>query len=78
MRQIRIGDVTIDSIIERDGPWRVSAVSSPAYNPEAARRHLAEMDNFGFDPESGKIGHYLPDLRGPLTASHDSGRYMQR
>jgi len=55
MRQIRIGDVTIDSIIERDGPWRVPAVLFPAYNPEAARQHLAEMDNFGFDPESGKI-----------------------
>ena len=55
MRQIRIGDVTIDSIIERDGPWRVPAVLFPAYNPEAARQHLAEMDNFGLDPESGKI-----------------------
>jgi hypothetical protein len=55
MRQIRIGDVTVDSIIERDGPWRVPAVLFPAYNPEAARRHLAEMDNFGFDSESGKI-----------------------
>jgi len=22
MKQIRIGDVTIDAVIERDGPWR--------------------------------------------------------
>jgi hypothetical protein len=22
MRQIRIGDITIDAVIEREGPWR--------------------------------------------------------
>jgi len=32
MRQIRIGDVTIDSIIERDGPWRMPAKMFPAYD----------------------------------------------
>jgi hypothetical protein len=31
-RQIRIGDVTIDTIIERDGPWRLPAKMFPAYD----------------------------------------------
>ena len=25
MRQIRIGDITIDAVIEREGPWREPA-----------------------------------------------------
>jgi hypothetical protein len=25
MQQLRIGNVTVDSIIERDGPWRMPA-----------------------------------------------------
>jgi hypothetical protein len=55
MRQIRIGDVTIDSIIERDGPWRLPEKMFRAYDPELGRRHFAEMDKFVFDPRSGKI-----------------------
>jgi glyoxylase-like metal-dependent hydrolase (beta-lactamase superfamily II) len=55
MRQLRIGDVTIDSIIERDGPWRLPEEMFPAYDPELGRRHFAEMDKFVFDPRSGKI-----------------------
>ena len=53
--QLRIGNVTVDSIIERDGPWRMPADLFPAYDPEAARPHFAEMDDFTFDPQSGRI-----------------------
>ncbi|SRR6266404_8524928 len=53
--QLRIGNVTVDSIIERDGPWRLPADLFPAYDPETARPHFAEMDDFGFDPQSGRI-----------------------
>jgi Metallo-beta-lactamase superfamily len=52
--QLRIGNVTVDSIIERDGPWRTPADLFPDYDPETARAHFAEMDNFGFDPQSGR------------------------
>jgi hypothetical protein len=52
---LRIGNVAVDSIIERDGPWRTPADLFPAYDPETARAHFAEMDNFGFDPQSGRI-----------------------
>src|SRR6266404_772012 len=53
--QLRIGNVIVDSIIERDGPWRLPADLFPAYDPETARPHFAEMDDFGFDPQSGRI-----------------------
>jgi Metallo-beta-lactamase superfamily len=53
--QLRIGNVTVDSIIERDGTWRMPADLFPAYDPETARPHFAEMDDFGFDPQSGRI-----------------------
>jgi len=55
MRQIRIGDVTVDSIIERDGSWRLQEQMFPAYDPEPGRRHFVEMDKCAFDPRSGKI-----------------------
>ena len=55
MRQLTIGDVTITSIIERDGPWRKPEEMFPAYNPEVGKRHLAELDREVFDPASGKM-----------------------
>ena len=55
MRQLTIGDVTITSIIERDGPWRKPEEMFPAYDPEIGRRHLAALDPEVFDPVSGKM-----------------------
>ena len=36
MKQLNIGDVTITSIIERDGPWRKPEEMFPAYDPGSA------------------------------------------
>ena len=47
MRSLRIGDVTITSIIERDGPWRKPEDMFPAYDPALGKRYLAEMDPRG-------------------------------
>ena len=55
MRTLAIGDVTITSIIERDGPWRRPQDMFPAYDAEIARRHLAELDPEVFDPASGRM-----------------------
>ena len=32
MKQIRIGDITIDAVIEREGPWRRPKDFFPAYD----------------------------------------------
>jgi hypothetical protein len=42
MQTLKVGDVTITSIIERDGPWRKPEDMFPAYDPAIGRRHLAE------------------------------------
>jgi glyoxylase-like metal-dependent hydrolase (beta-lactamase superfamily II) len=55
MREIRIGDVTIGSIIERAGPWRTPEAMFPAYDPVIGRAHLAKLDPEVFDPVSGKM-----------------------
>jgi glyoxylase-like metal-dependent hydrolase (beta-lactamase superfamily II) len=55
MRTLRIGDVTITSIIERDGPWRAPADMFPAYDPEKGKRHLATLDPEIYDPVTGKM-----------------------
>jgi hypothetical protein len=55
MRRLAIGDVTITSIIERDGPWRRPEDMFPAYDPAIGKRHLAELDPEVFDPASGRM-----------------------
>ena len=55
MQTLKIGDVTITSIIERDGPWRRPEDMFPAYDPEVGRRHLAELDPVVFDAASGRM-----------------------
>jgi hypothetical protein len=53
MKKLTIGDVTITSIIERDGPWRKPEDMFPAYNAEVGKHHLAALDPEVFDPASG-------------------------
>ncbi len=55
MRQIQIGDVSITSIIERDGPWRRPQDFFPSYDREVAYRHLADLPDFVFDKESDRM-----------------------
>ncbi|GGC46019.1 MBL fold metallo-hydrolase [Siccirubricoccus deserti] len=55
MQPLRIGDVTITSIVERDGPWRRPAEMFPAYDPAIAETHLKTLDPVVFDPASGRM-----------------------
>lgn len=55
MQTVRIGDVTITSIIERDGPWRRPQDMFPAYDPEIGKRHLAELDPVVYDPATDRM-----------------------
>src|SRR5580692_6796691 len=55
MKQLTIGDVTITSIIERDGPWRKPEDMFPAYDADIGKRHLAALDKEVYDPVSGKM-----------------------
>ena len=53
MKQIRIGDVTIDAVIEREGPWRRPQDFFPAYDEGVFRRHLPTMEPEVFDAARG-------------------------
>ena len=55
MQPLQIGDVTITSLIERDGPWRRPEDMFPAYDAEIARGHLATLDPIVFDASSGRM-----------------------
>ena len=55
MHKLTVGDVTIASIIERDGPWRKIDAMFPTVDVAVARRHLSEMDAFIYDPASDRI-----------------------
>ncbi len=55
MQEVRIGDVTITSIIERDGPWRTPEAMFPDYNAEVGRVHLAAIDPEVYDPVTNRM-----------------------
>jgi glyoxylase-like metal-dependent hydrolase (beta-lactamase superfamily II) len=55
MKQIRIGDVTIDAVIEREGPWRRPRDFFPAYDEAVFRHHLPSMEREVWDEAQGKI-----------------------
>jgi glyoxylase-like metal-dependent hydrolase (beta-lactamase superfamily II) len=55
MQQISIGDVTISSIIERDGPWRKPEDMFLKYDAEVGRRHLATLDPFVYEAATNRL-----------------------
>ena len=55
MQTFNIGEVTITSIIERDGPWRRPEDMFPAYDAAVAKAHLATLDPCLFDHASGRM-----------------------
>ncbi|MEZ5852394.1 MAG: MBL fold metallo-hydrolase [Hyphomicrobiaceae bacterium] len=55
MKTLQIGDVTITSIIERDGPWRRPVDMFPSYDHAIGCEHLRTLEPEMFDPVSGKM-----------------------
>jgi glyoxylase-like metal-dependent hydrolase (beta-lactamase superfamily II) len=55
MRHLRVGDVTVTSIIERDGPWRTPAAMFPTWDPERGAEHIAALEPEMFDHASGRM-----------------------
>ena len=55
MRQVRIGDITIDAVIEREGPWRRPQDFFPAYEEAIFKRHLPAMEPEVFDQALGMM-----------------------
>ncbi|MGZ0189196.1 MAG: MBL fold metallo-hydrolase [Alphaproteobacteria bacterium] len=55
MRQIQIGDIKIDAVIERDGPWRRPIDFFPSYDEAVFNKHLPTMEPEVFDAEAGLI-----------------------
>jgi glyoxylase-like metal-dependent hydrolase (beta-lactamase superfamily II) len=55
MKQLGIGDITIDAVIERDGPWRRPQDFFPAYDEAVFRHHLPSMAPEVFDSALGMM-----------------------
>jgi hypothetical protein len=55
MKALKVGEITITSLIERDGPWRKPEAMFPAYDPEIGRQRLAELDPVVFDSATGRM-----------------------
>ena len=52
MQTIRIGDVEVASIVERDGPWRKPTEMFPSADRARVDAHLAGMPGFVYDAAS--------------------------
>jgi glyoxylase-like metal-dependent hydrolase (beta-lactamase superfamily II) len=55
MRQIRIGDITIDAVIEREGPWRKPDAFFPAFDQATFDAHVPSMEPEVYDPATGML-----------------------
>jgi glyoxylase-like metal-dependent hydrolase (beta-lactamase superfamily II) len=55
MDSIRMGDVSIASIIERDGPWRRPEDMFPDFDRDIGGRHLAELGPLVYDAASNRL-----------------------
>ncbi len=55
MKQLRIGDITIDAVIEREGPWRRPQDFFPAYDDAVFKHHLPTMEPEVFDAALGMM-----------------------
>ncbi|MCA3278662.1 MAG: MBL fold metallo-hydrolase [Roseomonas sp.] len=55
MRKLTIGDVTITSIIERDGPWRAPGQMFPDAPADQIEATLKELEPETYDAASGKM-----------------------
>ena len=55
MKQLRIGDITIDAVIEREGPWRRPQDFFPAYDDGVFKQHLPTMEPEVFDAARGMM-----------------------
>jgi glyoxylase-like metal-dependent hydrolase (beta-lactamase superfamily II) len=55
MRKLTIGDVTITSIIERDGPWRAPGQMFPNAPADQIEATLKELEPETYDAASGKM-----------------------
>jgi hypothetical protein len=55
MKQLRIGDITIDAVIEREGPWRRPQDFFPAYDEAVFKHHLPSMEPEVFDAALGMM-----------------------
>jgi hypothetical protein len=60
MQKIRIGEVTIDAVIEREGPWRRPQDFCPAYDEATFKRHLQVMEPEVFCSELGSSSAVNP------------------
>jgi glyoxylase-like metal-dependent hydrolase (beta-lactamase superfamily II) len=49
MKPVKIGEVSISSIIERDGPWRAPNVMFPSATPETLKTAMAQVPDFAYD-----------------------------
>ncbi|RVT97638.1 MBL fold metallo-hydrolase [Rhodovarius crocodyli] len=55
MKRLQVGDVSITSIIERDGPWRVAETMFPGAPPGAVNALLPQMDPRTWEASTNKM-----------------------
>jgi hypothetical protein len=47
MKTLKVGEITVTSLIERDGPWRKPEAMFPTYDPESGANILRSFTQVG-------------------------------
>ena len=55
MNPLTLGDVSVTSVVERDGPWRAPEIMYPTCYKEIAIAHLKSMEPFIYDAAANKL-----------------------
>ena len=55
MKPLTLGEVTVNSIVEREGPWRTPELMYPTCDKEIAISHLKKMEPFVYDADHNML-----------------------
>ncbi len=78
MTTIRLGDVTIETLVEIDRSSFPTTQLLPDSTPEAIARHHAWLRPHFFDERVGDLGRPHPDLCRAHAAAHGLRRHGRR
>ena len=80
MKPLKVGNVSVSSIIEREGPWRAPATMFPTATPEKLVETMARVPDFAtieldiIQVKGKKVGLHVYALMGDQAMAKDCPR----
>ncbi len=78
MKTLKVGEIAITSLIERDGPWRTPEAMFPAYDPGARPQASRGARPDRVRSRQRPHGDHLPDVPRPHAQTYGPDRHLHR